>query len=64
MGGGKTVEDSSVFLVIFPVLSSDLFLLRRWYALFEPADLSFPIGVERFQFKMRFKAIQRIIGGK
>jgi hypothetical protein len=62
VGGGKTVEDSSVFLVIFPVLSFDLFLLRRWYALFEPADLSFPIRVElQFRIGMRLK---HSIGGK
>ena len=64
--GGKTVEESSVFLFIFSVLvlSFDLFLLRRWYALFEPAELSFPIGEERFTIEMRFEAIQRSIGGK
>ena len=60
------MEESSVFLVIFSVLSFDLFLLRRWYALFEPAEMSFPISEESFPIKieMRFKANQRSIGGK
>jgi len=60
------VEESSVFLVIFSVLSFDLFLLRRWYALFEPAEMSFPISEESFPIKieMRFEAIQRSVGGK